>query len=210
MNLITLVPPPVEPVTVAEVYEFLRWDPEDEEGVPPTPQYALATTIERNIRTAREFVEAATRRALVKQTLRLDAPVSSAWSCIWRTRHRGLELLRPPVAEVLSVQYFDDNNAIQTLDSDLYYVVDGYVPRLVFEEWLPSMKMREDGLRVTYFAGYPWSDSPAEYTSEIPSSLKDAICLQVQILADRFDVNEKADVERTRDSLLSPFRVHNF
>ena len=92
MNIITLVEPPVEPVTVAEVYEFLRWDAE-EEGSPPAPIFPLQDTISRHITTARIGVEQATRRSLVKQTLRLDRPC-------WPPR---CDLLRPPVVDVVAV-----------------------------------------------------------------------------------------------------------
>lgn len=214
MDIVVVTPPPVEPVTIAEVYEFLRWDA-DEEGSPPELVYPLAATISRNIVSAREFVEQATRRALVKQTLRMTIPGRGllASECWWRgPEGRGVELLRPPVAQVESVQYYDALNVLQTVDIDDYYMTDGYVPSLVFvDSWLPSsLARRQDALRVTYVAGYPWNESPEDYTSQIPSALKDAICLHVQLLADRFDANEKADVERTRDALLSSFRVHNF
>lgn len=217
MNIVTITEPPVEPVTVAEVYEFLRWDAE-EEGSPPAPFYPLEATITRHIRSARIWIEQATRRALVKQTLRLqmgavEHPYLVGFGRIggWQ-RPRGIDLIRPPVATIESVDYFDGLNAVQVIDPANYFLADDYVPQLRFiDSWFaPCMYERPDALRITYTAGYPWSDSPADYTSAIPEPLKDAICLTVQVLADRFDPNEKADIVRTREDLISSFRVHNF
>ena len=220
MNIVTVVEPPVEPVSVAEVYEFLRWDAEDFDGVPPEPEsYPLQTTIERNIRTARIWVEQATRRALVQQTLRLQVgavehPYLTGFGRIggWG-KPRGIELLRPPVASIVSVGYYDWLNAAQVIDPASYFLADDYVPMLRFvNDWYaPCMYDRPDAFSVTYVAGYaPSLDSPADYTVNIPAPLKDAICLQVQLITDRFDANEKRDIERTRDDLISSFRVHTF
>ena len=218
MNIVTLVEPPVEPVTVAEVYEFLRWDAEEFDGVPPEAIYPLENTIGRHIKTARIWVEQATRRALVMQQLRMTiGQLDKAWLTGfgriggWSSM-RGIDLLRPPVATIDEVGYYDSNNTLQVLDPADYFLAEDYVPQLRFAyNWqTPCMYERPDAFRITYTAGYNWVDSPADYTVAIPAPLKDAICLQVQILADRFDVNEKADVMRTRDDLISSFRVHNF
>ena len=220
MNIVTVVEPPVEPVTVAEVYEFLRWDAEDFDGVPPEPEsYPLQTTIERNIRSARIWVEQATRRALVQQTLRmsLGAVEHAALTGFGRIggwgKPRGIELLRPPVASIVSVGYFDATNVARVIDPASYFLADDYVPQLCFvDAWsVPCMYDRPDAFRITYVAGYAATlDSPIDYTANIPAPLKDAICLQVQLLTDRFDANEKRDIERTRDDLISSFRVHTF
>lgn len=215
MNLVTLVEPPVEPVTVAEVYEFLRWDAEDDES---PIVYPLQATIERHIRTARVWVEQATRRALVKQTLRLTLPELP--QPVQRGYGRaggfdvldGIDLYRSPVASVSEVAYFDTENVLRVVAPADYFLAEGSIARLQFvRDWrVPEMYARDDALRITYLAGYPWSDSPPEYVGQVPAGLKDAICLQVQILADRFDVNEKMDVMRTRDDIISSYRVHNF
>ena len=39
-------------------------------------------------------------------------------------------LLRPPLIEVQSVEYYDADNALQTVDPALYYTVAGFVPNL--------------------------------------------------------------------------------
>jgi uncharacterized phiE125 gp8 family phage protein len=72
MNIITVTPPPFEPVTLAEVYAHLRLEPE---GSPAT--HEDDAMLQRQIATARAYVEQATRRALVLQTLRLSAPADS-------------------------------------------------------------------------------------------------------------------------------------
>ncbi len=215
MNITVIVEPPVEPVSVATVYEFLRWTPEVMMvGSPPEEEtvYPLETTISGHIRTARIFVEQATRRSLVMQTLRLS---TDSW--------RDVELLRPPFIALQGVSYFNQGNELVMLDVSDFYITDDYVPKLramsraVESAWDLSCE-RDDGIRVEYVTGYPvvYNDESPQvvveggYVANIPQSLKDAILIHVQLLADRFDANEKADLERTRDALLSSCKVHTF
>lgn len=216
MNITVITPPPFEPVTVAQAYEHLRWDPE-EEGSPPETVYPLQGLIERNIATARDYVERATRRALVAQTIRLS---STSFGMVSRGRFVDsrcyLELLRPPLLEVLSVDYYDAANVLQPIDASDYYVTDDLVPRLhlVSGYSAPMFYARPDAARVTYRVGYAPEGSPpatqADYAATVPAALKDAILLQVQILSDRFDKGEREDLERARDNLLLNYRVHTF
>jgi uncharacterized phiE125 gp8 family phage protein len=213
MNIIVVTEPPVEPVTIAEAYEHLRWDPEIESvGSPPedVTVYPLGDLVERNIRSARLYVEQATRRSLVLQTLRLTAGSL-----------RDLELLRPPFVSLQGVEYLNDEGVATELDTADFFVTDDYVPKLraysrVADACYDLARDRDDCVRVTYIAGYPPTydaQSPPEvvsYTANIPAALKDAILLQVQLLCDRFDDGEKTALERTRDSLISSYRVHTF
>lgn len=215
MNITVVVEPPVEPITVAQVYEFLRWAPEVVmEGSPieEVTVYPLEVTINGHIRTARIFVEQATRRALVMQRLRLS---TDSW--------RDIELLRPPFISLQDVSYYNQVNELVMLDVEDFFITDDYVPKLrvltrTVESCYDLSRERDDGIRVEYYAGYPvvYDDgSPPEpveggYVANIPQPLKDAMLIHVQLLADRFDANEKADLERTRDSLLSSFKVQTF
>jgi uncharacterized phiE125 gp8 family phage protein len=216
MNITVVTPPLFEPVTVAEAAQHLRWDPELE-GSPPEEVFPLQSLLERNIRTAREFVEKGTRRALVEQTIRLSG---SAWGSApggrFRDCRRYVELLRPPLIEVLSLQYYDGANVLQTVDPANYYVSDDLVPRLYTSTGyaFPMFYERDDAVRVTYRVGYaPEAASPMTQkaaAANVPSMLKDAILLHVQILSDRFDRNEREDLERARDALITHNRVHTF
>lgn len=216
MNITVITPPPFEPVTVAQAYEHLRWDAE-EEGSPLEPFYPLQSLVERNIATARDYVERATRRALVAQTIRLSSNGFGTGSeGRFAASRCYLELLRPPLIEVLSVDYYDTANVLQPLDPSGYYVSDDLVPRLYLNSGFPasSLYARHDAARVTYRVGYAPEGSPPatqeDFAATVPAALKDAILLQVQILSDRFDKGEREDLERARDNLLLNYRVHTF
>lgn len=216
MNITVVTPPLFEPVSVAEAAQHLRWDPELE-GSPPEEFYPQQAMLERNIRTAREFVEKGTRRALVEQTIRLSG---SAWGSAPAGRFRDcrnyIELLRPPFIEVVSLEYYDGANSLQVVDPSNYYITDDLVPRLYVSTGysFPAFYERDDAVRVTYRVGYaPEAASPmtqAAAAANVPAALKDAILIQVQLLSDRFDRNEREDLERARDALITQNRVHTF
>lgn len=205
MNIIVVTPPAFEPVTVEEAYQHLRWDPE-----PGSPtEYPLLDLVERNITTAREDAERATRRAFVKQTLRAVFP------CF----QDRMEMRRPPFAELVSVEYLDADGLLQTLSSDYYHVdtMSDIVPAVVVDSRnLPVVTAeRADAVRITWVAGYPWEGSPGPDSQEdaaagVPKAIKDAILIGVQLLADRFDAGERAALEAARDALLFSYKVHSF
>lgn len=178
----TVVVPPIAPVvTLEDVKMHLRWDDND----------GLDALLLGYIDAATTYVEQATRRSLGRQTLRISAD-----------SFRRIELLRPPFVSIVDVSY-----AGEALDHAAdFYVTDDMVPRLIAYSrvsdycWNRTPNEGPPPASVTYVAGY----------EVVPQSLKAAIMLQVQLLADRFDTNEKADLERTRDALLSSFVVHNF
>lgn len=207
MNIITLVEPEFEPVSVGDVYEHLRWDAE-EDGSPPEPVYPLESTVSIYIKSAREFVEDATRRSLVPRTLMITSP-----------GFRGLELRKPPFIALESVEYIREDGVTVPMATDDFYVTADYVPRLIAYQraniFESNIACRDDAVRAVYRAGYMPPGSPPEMTPEavraaIPDSLRAALLIQVQLLADRFDTNEKTDLERTRDALLSSFKVWSF
>lgn len=224
MNIITVVPPPFEPVSVAECYAHLRWDWELDDSSPPEPFYPLESTIRMYIAAARKYVEQATKRCLIQQTLRInysslpeDVYGPYSWSRFWGN-DKGIELLQPPLIRVESVGYYNGENSFITVDPDDYFVTDDLVPRVQFIRDFhvtDCVYGRPDAAQVTYVAGYPPEGSPIDNTQEayaanVPEGLKTAVLLGVQLLADRFDVNERADLTRARDALLSPFTVWTF
>ncbi len=190
--------------------------------------YPLGDLISGYIATAREYAESFTRRAFVRQTLRITLPgfpttnVRFAGyddSSDWFTRPSKIELKRPPFASLVSVKYLDQNEVLQTLDPANYYVDDAsnLLAELVFRDTFDTAiatTARQDVVRIEYVAGYPpTSDSPetqVSMTANVPKSIKDAIKLHVQLLADRFDPDERADLERARDALLKQFKIESF
>jgi len=205
MNITIITPPLFEPVTVAQAYEHLRWDAELE-GSPAEEVYPLEDMIQRNIATARGFVEGGTRRSLMEQTIRLSGSGCGAY----------VELLRPPLIAIESVQFYDGGNVLQTVDESDYYVTDDLVPRLYMSLSFArtSMFARPDAFRVTYRTGYaPEAASPMTQqaaAANVPSELKDAVLIHVQLLSDRFDPAERADLERVRDALILTKKIHTF
>jgi hypothetical protein len=228
MKIIVLTPPPFLPITVAEAYAHLRWDTEFE-GSPPTEVYPLQDLVTRNITTATTYVEQITRRAIIRQTLKMVLPgfpfsqqlFSSRWGGDeeWFARPGRIELPRPEFGAMVSVKYLDKDEVEQTLAPSNYYVDadSGVVPMLVFRDTFDvdiATTDREDAVRVTWTAGYePAAGSPAtqaDYAANVPSGIKDAILLQTQLLTDRFDPKERADIERARDNILASYTVRTF
>lgn len=215
MNLIVVTPPPVSPVTLAQVYDHLRLVPEDS---PPThPQDEM---LERLIKVATGDCERITHRAFIEQTVRLFMDGFPRYGSYfngnvwWPSDYYGpgyVELLRPPFSAVSAVRYYDAENVAQTVDSDVYYVTDDLVPRLYFGSSFtaPTYYARPDALSVDYVVGYPPEGSPAEdYRANVPEEIKHAILISVEMLYRSQDTKEREVMERARDSLLSDFVVH--
>lgn len=217
MNLIVVTEPPALPVTLAQLYGSLRLDP-----VGSPPEHPADPELTRYLATATATVEAITRRALVEQRLRLLMPnfpwVAPAWarahgwSQAYFTGKHAIELRRPPIISVASVRYYDENNVLQTVDTDDWFVTDEIVPKVQFVSGFtePVVYDREDAVRVDYTAGYTPSGSPPDdYAANIPEAIKDAVILGVQMLYDKLTPQEAEQTERARDSLLGPYVITN-
>lgn len=212
MNIIVITPPPVEPVTAEQAFVHLRLDFSDDPESHPDYQAVLS-----QITSAREQCEQITRRAFVQQTLRIVGPGDgSARSWFWwgnTASARGVELLRPPLISVSAVRYYDGLNALQTVDSDDYFVTDSLVPKLLFVDGFssPCTYRRPDAMQIEYIAGYPPdAGSPADYRANIPESIKQAILLGVQLQYDELTPDKRKALEGARDSLLSSYRINTF
>lgn len=216
MNITVVTPPPFEPVTLAQVYAHLRLDPE---GSPAAhPDDAMLT---RMIASARQTIELMTRRALVRQTLRLScggfpAPEWRRWALTLRDNPGAvpIRLRRPPIVDgAVQVQYFDANNDLQTLPPADYYLTDEQLPQVALSGDAPSTYDRPDAVRVTYVAGYAPEGSPpttqAEYAANIPAPLKDAILVTVQMLYDSLTPAEQTRLEMLREALVQPYRIQH-
>lgn len=177
---VVIIPPTDPVVSLEDVKLHLRWDGDD----------SLDALLESYVEAAVTYVEQVTRRSLARQTLRLSAE-----------SFRRIELLRPPFVNLVEVAF--DGEILELTD---FYVTDDLVPSLVaysrVNDYCTARDARDGPppVSVTYVAGY----------ETVPKGLKAAVMLQAQLLADRFDVNEKADLERTRDALMSSYRVFTF
>lgn len=144
MPITIITPPASEPVTTAELKDFARVDGADED----TLIAALGTA-------AREFVETATGRALMTQTLELTE------RCFPSTI---IALARPPLQSVTSIKYRDADGVVQTLDSGAYIVdtAGGTVEPVT--SW-PGTGVYPDAVQIRYVAGYASA-------SDVPEGLK--------------------------------------
>lgn len=212
MNLTLLTPPAFEPVSLDQVYGHLRLTPS---GSPAAhPDDAMLT---RHIATARREVERITHRALVRQQLRL-----SAWGFYGGDVRRigfwtvppSLPLLRPPLISVVSVQYHDEGNVLQTVATQDWYVTDDMVAQLrLVDSVSPVVRTRGDAVRVTYWAGYPANGSPAgtsraDLIANVPSECIDAILLGVELLYNPLSPEQRTALENAREALLSGLKVY--
>lgn len=156
--MITVVTAPsIEPVTLSEAKAHLRVDSDI------TAEDTLITAL---IKAARETAEGRTWRAFLEQTLLLtldDWPEGDV-----------IELPRPPLIEVDSVQYYDVDGVLQTM-AEADYQVDatsepGRVMPAYDGSW-PSLREVPNAVQIQYTAGY------GDEAGDVPQKLKQAILL---------------------------------
>ena len=151
------VEPTSEPVTIAEARRQCDLDANyfDEQ-------------LQQLIKVARRKVEHDTRRSLITQTRVLK--FASFPSEI------AIELQRPPVQSVTSVQYVDNAGSTQTFRSALSSLDANHNPPLVLldynQTWPSSRGYHNDGI-ITYVAGYGTASS-------VPENAKQAVLLLVR------------------------------
>jgi uncharacterized phiE125 gp8 family phage protein len=146
--------PAVEPVTVAEAKAHMRVDISDDDD------YITALIV-----AAREYIEGATRRALITQTWRYSL---DGWP-------DGDEIVlpKPPLQSVTSIVYKDEDGTANTWSSSGYIVdTDSDPGRVVLaygESW-PSVTLYPAApIQITYKAGY------GDAAANVPGHLRHAI-----------------------------------
>lgn len=211
MGLSTLTPPAEEPVTLEELRAHLKADSTDDDTLITSLGVA-----------ARESVESFTRRAFITQTLLLTRrsfySKDAARRCAdgeFAGRQRGsaplsIELPRPELIDVASVEYYDEDNVLRTLDEDMYHVVTDEVGgriELAYGETWPTTYPRPDAVRVTYDVGYGAA-------ADVPQALKLAI---LQTVTDWYELRGSLAVGTIvnklpthLETLLWQYRVMNF
>lgn len=215
MNLKLITAPPVQPVTLEEVYDFLRLDTE---GSPPAhPQDSM---LERHIKAATGDCERITGRAFVQQSWRLYVDRFPSTYSVWSNNRwvsgygaGYIELLKPPLISIDQVQYYSDTNELTDVDTAEYYVSDGTFSKFYLIDTFsyPTLYRRDDAVVIDYTAGYlPDGSPPDDYRANIPEEIKHAILLSVKLLYDPLEPREREATESARDSLLSAFVVHAF
>lgn len=171
MRLIQTVAPAIEPLALSDAKQYLRVDITDDDN--------LITGL---ITSARRAVETRLRQALITQTwvLYLDSFPSAggyynrAIREIWPSLgglpsglgfYPGLipnstgviDIPRPPLQSITSVQYYDFSNTLQTVDPTLYNVSLGVIsPRIQpqYSHVWPISRPTIDSVQITFVAGY--------------------------------------------------------
>ena len=145
--------PTTEPVTLSEAKKQLEIASSD-----TTHDVHISALIQA----AREQWEHDTDTVTCYQTLRLRVG----------SLHDGFTLLRSPIHSITSIQYYDGNNALQTLSSSLYQLhVDQF--RLAYQVSLPATASRWDAWTITYKCGN------SQDGQSVPEAAKAAIKLLV-------------------------------
>ena len=150
MTIKIITQPTSEPVTLDELKAYARIDGDDDD--------ILLTGL---IKTAREYVENATGRACITQTLeeiRGHFPIAC------------MSLPRYPVQSIVSVKYLNIDGDEETLTNDLdYYLdLDSHPAALSPARYWPATAHRTNAVRVRYIAGGEAAD--------VPQAFKTAIC----------------------------------
>lgn len=93
---------------------------------------------------------------------------------------RYIELPKPPLQSVTSVQYVDEDGATQTLSTSLYTVDSPQGPAcargrilLKYDEEWPSTRCQENAVTIRFVAGY--GDDPVD----VPARIKMAMLLDI-------------------------------
>ena len=181
--------PTVEPVTLARAKLHLRVDHADEDD--------LITDL---ITTARQAAEDRTEHTLMPSTWTLRLPT-------FPTADSGsIELLRPPIVGVTSVQYLDASGALQTVNPSAYLVDTQSEPgRLVplAGSW-PATAVHPQAVTIVYTAGYPSAEA-------VPAPIKQWMLLAIGDMFETRNLSAERPqvVQGFADGLLDPYRIYS-
>lgn len=210
MGIKVTVPPGSEPVSLSELKAQLR--------IPDS--YTNDDTYLNSLITAsRQFVELYLRRQLLTATLVLTMdrfPWSSVTDPINQISPRydntnyyygtpeifAIWPPRPPLISVTSIQYTDQNNTLQTLDSGAYVVDTNNEPgRIapVYGRFWPGTVIQPNVIIITYQAGYGAA-------TDVPEPIKMGIKLVAMSLYDGVTLTQSS-LPKAAEMLLYPYRA---
>jgi uncharacterized phiE125 gp8 family phage protein len=186
MPAILLVPPSVEPWTVAEAKSFLRVEHDDDDAI-----------VAALIAAARGHVEALTRRALLTQTWRF---VLDAWPPDGR-----IALRMAPLRTLIAARVFDHANNPGAIDVGSF-VVDAAAGIIASPCWaLPLPGRLTAGIELDVQLGY------GSGASDVPGALRHAVRM---LVAHWYENRGLAALGTTVavlpagvDALIAPYRV---
>jgi uncharacterized phiE125 gp8 family phage protein len=163
--------PTAEPITLAEAKRQLFLAESD------TSQDA---ELVNRIQAAREQWEHDTDTVMLTQTLFVTAEAFAG---------REIELSGRPIQSITSIQYYDENDTLQTLSSSLYsFNATEREIELKWNETWPVTSIRWDAVKVTYVAG-------GTSVAAIPAIAKQAMLLLVAY----YHYSNRGDNDRPND-----------
>ena len=179
--------PAVEPDTTAEAKEEMRIDFSDHD-----------TKIGTLITAARRWAEDYTRRAFITQTWvqRMDYFPNNL-----------IELAKPPVQSVTSIQYIDTDGDTQTWAASSYIVDTKAIRCRITPEWgdwWPSERDIMNAVIITFVSGY------GAAASNVPEEIRQAILMLVSHWYDHSGIvsdRQMHNIPLAAERLLHPFRV---
>lgn len=149
-------PPTIEPVTLAEAKLHCRIDHPDEDS--------LITSL---IIAARQWLELATRRSFITQTLKLSLP---GWP-------QTIQLPHPPLQSVSNVAYLTSSGETVIVESANYTVISACEPGEIIPAYSQSWPSTSLALglpvQIEYLAGY------GDTADAVPQLYRQAILLMV-------------------------------
>jgi uncharacterized phiE125 gp8 family phage protein len=187
MPSILLTPPAVEPLSLDEAKDYLRVEHADDDAL-----------IAALIASARNHVEAQTRRALITQTWRHSC---DAWPADGR-----IAVLPAPLQALAAARVYDDEGAAQTIDLGTFVVDAVAAPGVIaFPPWsVPAPGRKHAGIELDIVAGY--GNAP----SDVPGPLR----LAMRLLLSHWYENRGIVAESSASplpasvaELIAPYRV---
>lgn len=182
--------PSFEPLSVADVSEYLRLDDS------PTDTLLISSLITA----ARQHLENYLNRYIAEQTVELALTG-------WKDKID----LSAPVQTVTSVKYLDENGVEQTLNPNQYLVDTYSEPAAIYpahDVTYPNLYDQENNVKIRYVVGFTSGGSPD--TNPLPDPLKFAMMLIIgDLYANREAGGEKAyQVNPTVQNLLQFYRLN--
>lgn len=172
MGLVLITPPPMAPVTLAEVKAHLRVDTDADD--------TLLASLIATATSALDGVTGLLGRALVQQQWRLtmaDFPDGTA---------DAIALPLPPAISVDAITYETPAGETVTLATSAYRVLglsDPFGASLQPVTYWPATSGTADNVQILFTAGFsPSNDSPPNYAANVPAPIRTAILQHVALL----------------------------
>lgn len=189
-SLVRTVPPATEPVLLHEIKAQLRIE---------SDQTDEDTMLAERIEAARVRAEHVTGRSLISQTWRLSL---FEWP-----RESSIELDRPPLQSVTSVEYWDGSIWATMPTTDYEVDADDLMGRVVLaagKHWPALGTSNGRRVRVTYVAGYGASPD------DVPQTIREWILMSAATTHEHRETTVLGTVKidlTFADRSLDPFRI---